>query len=188
VVVVLAEKKFDKPNQEERPWQRKTTNLSVVKPQTEVQRKSYEDLEKEAEAWRITRQEVRARVHALRTELEEYKSQIEGVPFDILADAIPRCLDNTRREDLNDLVTGLNPLIGGLFKRCDDVARRHGVDAEMDYNAQLFELEMQLSDTGYYIGILAGVIFAGCSKETIDRFEHGLGFALESKHGVVKDD
>jgi hypothetical protein len=56
----------------------------------------------------------------------------------------------------------------------------------MDYNAQLFDLKMHTAETGFYIGVLAGAMFSGASKETVDRFERGLLYALRSNTRVVK--
>jgi hypothetical protein len=62
---------------------RKIAKLSVVRPETQVREKTYSDLEKETQTWRITRQEAVMRVRSLRIELESYRDQIDAVPFDI---------------------------------------------------------------------------------------------------------
>jgi hypothetical protein len=64
---------------------------------------------------------------------------------------------------------------------------RHGVDEEMDFNAQLFDLESHLSETAFRIGLLAGALFAGAPKETVDRFERGLLYTVHMDRRIVKE-
>lgn len=148
-------------------------------------KRDYEDLEAEQNRWRITREEAARRVAALRTELESYRAQIEALPFDIPVDDMPDCLDETPRKWLVDLVEDLAPVVEGLFKRCDTVAEQCGAYEVIDYNAELFSLKMRTAETGYCVGVLAGVMFSGASKETIDRFERGLLFAICSNRWIV---
>ena len=121
-------------------------------------------------------------------ELDSYREQLEAVPFDIPSgDAcIPTCLDGASRKYIVELVEDLNPLIENIFESCDTVAKNHGAHEDMDYNAQLFDLKMHTAETGFYIGVLAGAMFSGASKETVDRFERGLLYALRSNGRVVK--
>jgi hypothetical protein len=169
---------------------KKPPKLTVVKnDEPKPERKTYDELKQERKEWRITRPEARARVHALRIELEYYREQLEAVPFDIPSGDMcpPNCLDNGERQYATNLVENLNPIIEGLFKRCDEVAEKHGCHEEMDYNAQLYEMKMHTAETGFYIGVLAGAIFAGCPKEQVDRFERGLLFALTANNQIVKE-
>lgn len=165
----------------------KKTTLSVVKPiEPQLRKKTRREWEEEKDTWKITRHEAAARVSALRIELESYRDQIDAVPFDILADDIPRCLDRSKREEAVNVMEQLNPLIKGLFDRCDEIAQRHGVSEEIDYNAELFELKLQLSDTAFQVGLLAGAMFAGASRETVDRFERGLLYTMQMNPQIVK--
>ena len=86
------------------------------------------------------------------------------------------------------MVTGPNPAIDGAFKMLDEFAEQHGCADTLDYNSKLFQLKWATAKTGFKIGVLAGVIFAGCSKEKIDRFERGLTFALRSERDVERGD
>jgi hypothetical protein len=45
---------------------------------------------------------------------------------------------------------------------------------------------MDTAETAFKIGMLAGAIFAGCSKEQVDRFERGMVFSLMSDNRLVK--
>ena len=161
----------------------KKTTLSVVKPNESEPR----NWDKETQSWRITRQEALKRVRSLRIELESYRDQIDAVPFDILADSIPAPLDHSERKWAVNVMEDFNPLIKGLFDRCDEAARRHGVNEEMDFNAQLFDLKMHLSETAFQIGLLAGALFAGAPKETVDRFERGLLYTVHMSPRIVKN-
>ena len=62
-----------------------------------------------------------------------------------------------------------------MFEMIDSYAKEHGCHENLDFNAKLFELKMDAAETAFKIGVLAGVIFAGCSKEQVDRFERGHG-------------
>jgi hypothetical protein len=165
---------------------KKTTKLSVVKP-NQSRTKSYQEMEEETKSWRITRQEAVKRVRSLRVELESYHDQIDAVPFDILNDGIPAPLDYSKRKWAVSVMEEFNPLIKGLFDRCDEAAQRHGVGEEMDFNAQLFDLKMHTAETGFQIGLLAGALFAGAPKETVDRFERGLLYTIHTDPRIVKD-
>ena len=123
----------------------------------------------------------------MRVELESYLAQLEAVPYDLPADDIPTCLDWSERKYIVNLIEELNPVMNAIFERCDTTAKAHGVNEELDYNSQLFDLKMMAGETGYYIGVLAGVMFAGASKDTVDRFERGLFYAMKSNNRVVKD-
>ena len=76
----------------------------------------------------------------------------------------------------------------GLFDMIDDYAREHGCHENLDFNAKLFELKMGYAETGFKIGVLAGVIFAGCPTEEVDRFERGLQVSLASDRRLAKTD
>lgn len=39
---------------------------------------------------------------------------------------------------------------------------------------------MGTAETAFKIGVLAGAIFAGCSKEEVDRFKRGLAVSLSA--------
>jgi hypothetical protein len=143
--------------------------------------------EKAEESWTITGLEISQRVHNLREDLEEYRAQTEGVPFDILCCDVPRSVDYTNRKEVVELVEVVNPGIGGNFKMIDDYASEHGCHEFLDFNAKLFRLKWATAEAGFKIGVLAGAIFAGCSKETIDRFERGLTFALLQDPRVASD-
>ena len=50
---------------------------------------------------------------ALRTELESYRDQLEGVPFDVPCGEMdtPRSLDHNKQKFILQLVEDLNPLV-----------------------------------------------------------------------------
>ena len=66
-------------------------------------------------------------------------------------------------------------------------AEQHGCEETMDYEDKMLMLKSAIAETGFKIGVLAGAIFAGCSKKTIDRFERGLTFALRADRNIVRD-
>lgn len=167
--------------------------MENAKPKLKIvpRMRDHDELEKEQKQWRITREEAGRRVAALRAELESNRDQVEAVPFDIPSGEAcePACLDGISRKHTVELVAALNPTIDGFFSRCDEVAKQCGAREVIDdYNSQLFNLKMCTAETGYQIGVLAGVIFSGASKETVDRFERGLLFALCSNRWIVKDE
>lgn len=176
------------PQKEKTTMKKKTATLTVVKDEQQARLarlKRYADLEIEERQWRITSQQVRDKVHTLRLELESCRQQLEAVPYD-LADEMPLCLQSSNRKDQSELSEELNPLITHLFERCDSVAQKYGVGAEMDYNAQLFALKQQLAETSFRVGLLAGVMFSGASNETIDRFERGLIYSLTANRQICR--
>jgi hypothetical protein len=73
-----------------------------------------------------------------------------------------------------DLVKDLDTRLKGLFEMIDNYAKEHGCHEDLDFQAKLFELKMGTAETAFKVGVLAGVIFAGCSKEQVDRFERGM--------------
>jgi hypothetical protein len=169
----------------------KNTNLKLANADTEQRQKSRqvgEEWEEAEKRWRLSALEARDRVRNLRSELEHYRDQLEGVPFDIANDDLPESLDRCTRKYPAQLVEDINPLVGGLFAAIDAFAREHGTHEFLDFNAKLFELKLQTAETGFKIGVLAGVIFAGSPKEIIDRFERGLGFSLECHREIVRKD
>lgn len=137
------------------------------------------------ESWKITRREMCQRVRVLRDELEAYGEQLEGVPFDIASGDMctPNSLDSSSRKYLIELVEELDPRVNGAFEMIDDLAKKHGLHELLDFNAKLFGLKTSAAHTGFNIGVLAGVILAGCPKEQVDRFERGLSFDLTRDHG-----
>jgi len=141
---------------------------------------------KQAEdTWRISKAELRQRVSEMREEFELKRDQFEGVPFES-HDKIPASLDHGHKELVSELL-GINPRIDGLFKMIDEYADKHGCGEWLDFNSKLFELKMEAADTGFKIGVLAGVIFAGSSSKKIDKFERGLAFDLLSNSYLVKE-
>jgi hypothetical protein len=169
----------------------KSTNLKLVEADTDrEERKRLSDaFEKAENEWRIGASEARDRVRNLRAELERYREQLEGVPFDIAdGESGEESLDRYERKYPAQLAEEINPLIGGLFRAIDAFAEKHGTHEFLDFNAKLFELKCQTAETGFQIGVLAGVIFAGSPKEVIDRFERGLGFSLECHREIVRKD
>lgn len=161
---------------------KRKAKLSIVKPnQSEL--RINKDWDKERETWRITRQEAAVRVRSLRTELQSYRDQIDAVPFDILADSIPRCLDHSKRKWAINVMEEFNPLIKRLYDRCDEAGKNI---EEMDFNAQLFDLKTEVAETAFSIGVLAGALFAGASSETVDRFERGLLYTIQMNPQLVK--
>jgi hypothetical protein len=61
---------------------------------------------KKREELKITRHELQQRVLALRTELESYRDQLEGVPFDVPCGEMgtPRSLDRNKQKFILQLV------------------------------------------------------------------------------------
>ena len=144
--------------------------------------------EKEEKELRISEREARQRVRVLRDELEAYRQQMEGVPFDIPAGhaCSPMCLANTARRHTLELVESLDPRVNGLFEMIDDYASKHGCYEHLDFEAKLFAMKLATAETTFKIGVLAGAIFAGCSREQVDRFERGLVVSLTSDNRLVK--
>ena len=62
----------------------------------------------------------------------------------------------------------------------NNYAKEHGCHEHLDFQAKLFELKMGTAETAFKIGVLAGAIFAGCSKEEVDRFKRGLAVSLSA--------
>src|SRR5438093_10909233 len=84
--------------------------------------------EKAEREWRITPREITDRVRHLRAELESYREQMEGVPFDIPSGDCdtPKCLDFGDRKHTLQLVEELNPFVSGMFEMIDKYAEEHG--------------------------------------------------------------
>jgi len=169
---------------------KKTVNLSVVKATPEEHRAAHQTVDelwtKAEESWKIPRDEIKNRVQAIRNELESQHRQLEGAPFDISCDDMPLSLDRWPRKELLELVASANPLVDGLFGMIDAHTKNHGCDESLDFNAKLFLLKMEAEETGFKIGVLAGAIFAGCSKDQVDKYERGLAFALSSNSRLAK--
>jgi hypothetical protein len=128
--------------------------------------------EKKREELKITRHELQQRVAALRAELEEYCAQLEGVPFDVPCGygGTPRSLDHHEQKTILQLVEELNPTV----TPCSDVDL-------------VLNLKTEAVETGFKIGMLAGVILAGHDAKTIDRFTRGLLFDLSCHRGLIKE-
>ncbi len=77
------------------------------------------------------------------------------------------------------LVQELDTRVKGLFGM-NNYAKEHGCHEYLDFQAKLFELKMETAETAFKIGVLAGAIFAGCSKEEVDRFKRGLAVSLSA--------
>ena len=179
----------------------KNTNLKLVQTQQQTDQQAEQQEEKERRAqeydrwenarkrWMLSPLEITKRVRALRAELEFYREQIEGVPFDIACGDFcsPTSLEYERQYTVA-LVEDFNPLVKGYFEMIDNFAKDHGCHELLDFNSKLFSLKLHSAETGFQIGLLAGVIFAGCSKEQVDKFERGLAFSLKSNRQVVKAD
>jgi len=82
--------------------------LVVDSDQTEQLNTSWEERREEL---KITRAELQQRVMALRAELESYRDQLAGAPFDIPCDGSgPRSIEYSRQKSIVRLVEDLNPL------------------------------------------------------------------------------
>ena len=138
-----------------------------------------------AESWKLTPLEIKQRVGALRAELESYARVIEAMPFDIARDDFPQSLDQTQRKWTGRLVEEIDPRIQGLFDKIDAFAHEHGC-GEIDFNAKLFEMKMDCEETAFRVGMLAGLVLAGCPKDQVDRFERGLVFSLSCDTGLTR--
>jgi hypothetical protein len=173
---------------------KKTPNLKVIQERTEEQKKKwseeYERWEKAEKELQIPARELRQRVRVLRDELQRYYDQLQAVAFDIPSGDMspPMCLEAGRRKHTLQLVEELDTKGMGLSEMIDDYAKEHGCHDNLDFNAKLFELKMGYAETAFKIGVLAGVIFAGCPKEQVDRFERGLAYSLASDNRLVKKD
>jgi hypothetical protein len=162
----------------------KDTNLKLVETANDEDDR-WGKAEKEL---RITAAEAKQRVRTLREELEGYRAQIEAVPFDIPYDSelgVP-CLEGHDRQYTPDLAANLDPRVNVIYKLIDEYADQHGCNASLDFNAKLFAFRWATADAAYRAGVLAGVIFAGCPKEQVDRFERGLAVSLTTNNPIVK--
>ncbi len=149
------------------------TNLKLVESREGEQTA----LRVEEENRKLTVAEARARVNALRHELETYRDQIDAAAFDILSGEMPpRSLDHERRWAV-DVIQDVNPAVKGHLKRCQD----------QSLAGDAFQLMASTGETAFMVGTLWGLILSGCSKETIDRFERGLVHALCASGETVKE-
>jgi hypothetical protein len=164
--------------------QKKTSNLKIVQQQTltEAEQAKYEQQKAEKrrkeleESWKLTRTEIAGRAHALRLQLEVFRSQLEGLTFDIVNSQIPPSAETpSNRPDAIDLVDDFDSYIKGT---ADEMREKE--------HDELFNLRMDTADTAFQIGILAGAIFSGASDREIDRLERGLIHATVSR-GRCKD-
>jgi hypothetical protein len=74
------------------------------------------------------------------------------------------------------LVENLNPLVDGLSAVLDD-----GTNPDM-----VFDLKREAAETGFKIGVLAGVILAGDDPEIVAKFARGLAFGLSRNPELIK--
>ena len=178
---------------------RKKATLSVVEKPTQTQeeldkeeawKKEYDRWEEAEKSWRITPADARQRVLALRDELERYRAQLEGAPFDIASGNMssPVSLEGGDRQHTLALALDLNPIVDEMFEEIDAFAQQHGAGLYrlVDFQSKLFDLRTYSVETGFKIGLLAGVIFSGASKDVVDRFERGLACHMASDRSVVK--
>lgn len=166
-------------------------NLSVINQRSAEDHKKYSEeynrWEKAEKEWRLSAHQMCQRVLALRHELESYGAQLEGAPFDIPCGdyETPMSLDRERKYIVN-LVEQFNPIVENILDMIDSYAEKHGTHEHLDFQSKLFMLKSQSAQSGFQIGVLAGVIFSGAPKEVVDRFERGLMFAVESNPWLVK--
>jgi hypothetical protein len=171
---------------------KKISNLKIVQQQTPTEaelqakyqrEKLWKDREVQEDSWRLTRQEITARVRALRIELEAARARLEGMTFDVVTDDAldPHSMSNREKSSVTDLVDAFDPCILGHYKRVENLV------GESCVHDDLSNLKWQTSETAFQIGILQGAIFAGCSDREIDRLERGLIHATVSRKWRCKD-
>lgn len=140
---------------------KKTSNLKVVQQQThtedELQAKrereeAWKKREAEEETWKLSRVEITNRVRTLRLQLERFRTQLEGMTFDVVTEDIPRSVDYTtgNRSYPLGLVEAFDPCIEGHYQRLDSAIAR-------DLTDDLCDLEWKLAETSFHIGALGGV-------------------------------
>jgi hypothetical protein len=138
-------------------------------------------LKHEEESWKLTRKELARRVHQLRGELEAAKERYDGALFDNFTDGIPRTLDaDERNREPYGAVEFLSP---GLKGRTERLQKENPLSCISDDASELFFFSTEVA---YQIGMLAGAIYADCSKATVDRFERGLVVSLFACHWIGK--
>ena len=158
---------------------KKTSNLKIVEQPTEAERAAKERAGKQREieekSWRLNRFEITARVRALRAELEEYRTRLEGMPFDAgtSGGVAPPSLGYDGHEP-DQLAEAVNPCIAGRYERLEKAI-------PADCQDDLSELKWAMAETSFHNGVLAGAIFAGCPDREIDRLERGLIHAIASR-------
>jgi hypothetical protein len=154
---------------------KKTSNLKVVERQD-----VYKKREEREETWRLTRAEITASARAVRIHLESFRSQLEGMPFDVVTNDMP-CSVQTRSDvpSVLELADGFDPCIKGRF----DVLS----ESIPDLSGELFNMKMDIAETAFQLGVLAGPIFSGASDREIDRLERGLIHATVSRRWRCKD-
>ena|SRR5687767_12649310 len=150
--------------------QKKTSNLKIVQQQTAESKK----LE---ESWKLTRTEIAARAHALRLQLEAFRSQLEGVTFDIVTSQIPQSTEtSSEKPDVINLVDDFDSYIKGRAEQM----------RESEHDEQ-FNLRMDTAETAFQIGVMWGAMATGASDREIDRLERGLIHATAAKPWRCKD-
>src|SRR2546422_9766279 len=80
--------------------------------------KKREEREREEEGWILTRDEIKQRVHEIRTHLETFEEILAALYFDIIQPDTPFSL-HSRDDDMESsaLAERLNPTIAGRWKR-----------------------------------------------------------------------
>ena len=118
----------------ERRMAKKTSNLKIVEQQTKAEwqakyerEKVAKELKEEEESWRLTRPEITARVRALRAELDSFRAQLEGMPFDVVTSEY-RCpsimeTDRTLQNLERRLIPPLKAITTALRKRLHTISR-----------------------------------------------------------------
>lgn len=167
---------------------RRTKLAAVAKKDNDEQRlraaQTFEEArETEEENWRLVPSDLARRVRAAVAELESLRDAVEGVPFDITGD-VPRSLENgAKRRWIGYLVESLNPRIRGLLDRCIRDASIEAVTH--DIGDDLFNAEIEICETSFSVGLLAGVIFSGASAETVARYTRGFEHDMRVNDRVV---
>ena len=140
------------------------------------------------ETSKMTSDEARNKVALIREHLEAYKIAFEGMPFNLGGiDNLP-CSMNVVPNLLEiDLVEILSPRVRNYFKMIDKFCEDHGTHRHIDFQSKLFDFKMAATQTGFEIGVLAGVIFADCSEKIVDRFERGLVINMQTCPSIVTE-
>jgi hypothetical protein len=160
---------------------KKTAKLTVVENQqsaADVKEEKTKEEDEADELSKLSRAEIRSRVHSIRQELEYMQAHFDGAIFDAMTnDGPPHSLytDKAIREHYQ-LTDYLNPMLRAQYDRVMD---RVGENP-------LLTLHSDIIQTAYQIGMLAGAIFADCPAAIIDRFERGLAFATGARSWQVK--
>jgi hypothetical protein len=136
--------------------------------------------EQEEEQWKLTRDQVTARVREIRSYLTNAADSLSGTYFDIMTDDEPQSISCNDFPWPFELSERLNPSLIGYCNRVND--RLPDEDARDDFN----NLRVDMAQAAFAIGVLAGAVFHGASEREIDRLERGLIHATCSRHWQVK--